>query len=271
MEEAPKAWIISVGNELLIGRIVNTNASWLGEKLTLLGFNVQRMITVPDSLEDIAEEVGRGARRARLVITTGGLGPTYDDMTLAGVAKAFGLPLELNSEALHMVEEFYSRRGLPLTEDRKKMAMLPKGAVPLRNSVGAAPGSWLEIGDSIIVSLPGVPAEMKAIFEEEVVPRLKRLVPNHIVVECSVVVRGVPESSIAPFLKRLAKEYTKAYIKSHPKGHELEAPLLDIRVFVGGEGEEIIKLAERIASLIEEEALRLGGRIERRYCEKKSD
>lgn len=246
--EAPRAWILSIGNELLIGRIVNTNASWLARMLSLLGFEVTRIITVPDKVDDISEELSRGLRRARVIVTTGGLGPTYDDRTLEAVAKALGVGLELNREALEMVREFYHKKGLKLTPEREKMAMLPIGAKPLPNPAGAAPGVIIEHGDTVVVSLPGVPAEMKAIFEAYVVPLLRGLAPPRHIVECSLVIEGVPESSLAPALKRLAKENPEAYIKSHPKGHEILGPVLDVRVLVSSPDAE--RAEEEALSLI---------------------
>ncbi|MCE4624681.1 MAG: nicotinamide mononucleotide deamidase-related protein [Desulfurococcales archaeon] len=263
----PRAWIVTVGNEILIGRIVNTNAAWLAEKLTFMGFRVERIIVVPDEPEHIAEELRRALGRARVVITTGGLGPTYDDRTLEGVAKSVSRSLKLNPEALEMVRRFYERRGLELTEDRMKMALLPEGAEAIPNPVGAAPGSWLEVEGTIIVSLPGVPAEMKAMFEQHVEPRLAREAPRKALHECGVIVRGVPESGIAPYLKRIARKYPHAYIKSHPKGHETDRPILDIRVLASAPTrEEARSLAERIIAEIEETANGLGGQVEREPC-----
>lgn len=269
--QRPVAWILSIGNELLIGRIVNTNASWLGEKLTLDGFLVRRIITVPDSLEDIAEEVRRAAERARVVITTGGLGPTYDDMTLQGVARAFGLKLVLNPEAKKMVDKFYSSRGLPLTEERLKMAYLPEGSKPIPNPIGAAPGCLLEVGDTLVVSLPGVPSEMKSMFEQYVEPVIRKIAPPLYTVECSLIIKGVPESGIAPYLKTIAKKNPTAYIKSHPKGHELEKPVLDIRVLLSlPDKEQALSTARTIIGEIRSKASTLGGTIEREYCVIKS-
>ena len=126
-----EAWIITVGNEVLIGRIVNTNAAWLGKKLTLLGYRVRREITVADELEDIAWAFKMALdSKARVIISTGGLGPTFDDKTAEGLARAVGKELEINEEALAMVKEKYESKGMKLTEPRIKMAKLPKGAKP---------------------------------------------------------------------------------------------------------------------------------------------
>jgi len=266
-EEPPEAWILAIGNELLIGRIVDTNSAWLARRLTFLGFRVRRIIKVPDDVDDISLELRRAIENAKVVITTGGLGPTYDDKTLEAVAQALGVPLELNENALKMVEKFYSEKGLPLTPERRKMALLPKGAKPISNPVGAAPGVLLEWNDRIIISLPGVPAEMKAIFDDHVAALLQRIAPPRKLWECRVVIKGVPESTLAPVLDDLARRNPEAYIKSHPKGHETRSPILDVRVLasspVEGKAEE---KAEEIAARIVEEARRLGGEVTERSC-----
>lgn len=265
--EAPLAWIVTVGNEILIGRIVNTNASWLARRLTLIGFRVHRIVTVPDSVDEIAEEVGRGVARARVVITTGGLGPTYDDITLEGVARALGRRLVLNKEALRMVEEFYSARGLPLTEERKKMAMLPEGARPIPNPVGAAPGSLVRLGGVIVASLPGVPREMEEMFTRYLEPVLREVAPPTSIVECGVRIEGVPESSLAPYIKRASRLSDRVYLKSHPKGHETMGPVLEVRALASAETRE--KAEEEARKVLEEvvEAARsLGGRVSGINC-----
>jgi len=265
--ERPEAWLLSIGNELLIGRIVNTNAAWLGEKLTLLGFRVRRIVTVPDELADIEEEVGRAFERARVVITTGGLGPTYDDITLEGVARAVGRRLVLHPEALEMVRSFYEARGLPLTEERKKMAMLPEGAEPIPNPVGAAPGSLLRIGGKLIVSLPGVPSEMKAMFEAYVEPVLRSLAPDIVVVECGARIEGVPESSLAPIIRRAARMFEDVYVKSHPKGHETMRPILEVKALASGTSRsEAEEKARKALSIIVEGARSLGGEASGVHC-----
>lgn len=260
--QRPKAWIITVGNEILIGRIINTNASWLAKRLTLLGFQVDRIITVPDRIDDIAEEVGRGVARARLVITTGGLGPTYDDVTLEGVARAIGRRLVLNEEARKMVEEFYYSRGLPLTEERLKMARLPEGAKPIPNPVGAAPGSLVEVKGVIVASLPGVPREMEEMFIRYLEPELKRIAPPTSIVECSVKIEGVPESSLAPYIKKASKLSERVYLKSHPKGHETLGPVLDVRALASASTRtEAEEEARKVLEEVVKAAKSLGGRV----------
>ena len=268
MAIASRAWIYSIGNELLVGRIVNTNAAWLARRLTFLGFTVERIITVPDNIDEIAEELRRGLSRADVIITTGGLGPTYDDVTTEALSKAVNLDLVLNHDAKQLVESFYHKKGLKLTQERIKMALMPEGAIALPNPVGAAPGIYLEVDDTIIISLPGVPEEMKAIFDEHVYPRLKIKAPRIEVRECMVIVAGVPESGLAPVLDHIARRNPQAYIKSHPKGHELDKPVLEIRVMASAINEEkALSIAENILEELISKVKELKGDVRFRACE----
>lgn len=152
-----KAQILSIGDELLIGQTTNTNATWLGEHLSLLGVQVDRIVTVPDDASAIHTELDRAYARAPLVLTTGGLGPTHDDVTMDGVAAAFGRELERNDEAAAWLAE----RGYSADDLAAETTHLPADCRPLANEAGVAPGAVVE---SVYV-LPGVPTEMKAMFE----------------------------------------------------------------------------------------------------------
>jgi len=227
----PTAYIITVGNELLIGRVVNTNAAWLAAKLTYLGYSVRRIVVVPDVEEDIVEAFREAMAKADVVISTGGLGPTPDDITNLAFCKALGVEPVINEEALKMVREKYASRGYPMTEERVKMAMMPPGAAPLPNPVGTAPGILYESGGKVVVLLPGVPREMEAIFEGYVEPLLKSRGPPAHFSERVVTVRGVPEADVAPIIREVMRQNPRVYVKSHPKGFEVDAPLLQIHIY----------------------------------------
>ncbi len=259
-----RAALISVGNELLIGKTVNTNHSWLARRLTVLGYEVKVGLTVRDICGDIewafrtAVELGCG-----VVISTGGLGPTFDDMTVACMARAFGLPLVKNEEALRMIEEKYSAKGLPLTEHRVKMAMLPEGSRPLPNRVGTAPGVLLEHRGILAIALPGVPAEMKAIFEDHVEPILRERGPHIHIAEKFLRSTGVPESSAAPVIDRAMKVSPRVYVKSHPAGGELTEPVLKIHILASADSvEEAQGIVERAAEVLRAGLTDLGARVE---------
>jgi nicotinamide-nucleotide amidase len=227
-EMATLVEIICVGNELLIGKTLNTNAQWLARRITSLGLNVRRIMVVGDDVEEISGAVCEAIQRSpKLLITTGGLGPTFDDMTLVGLARALGRRLEINDEALKMVEEKYRRyveegrmESVELTPHRVKMAKLPEGAKPLANPVGTAPGVSVELQDMSIIALPGVPSEMKAIFEESVLPVLKQAIGDVTFFDTSIEATGVMESELAPVVDRVMYDNPYVYIKSHPKGEE---------------------------------------------------
>lgn len=233
------SWIISIGNELLIGRTVNTNASWLGRKLTLLGYVVKRIVVVPDEEGEVVD-VFRDAlsRGIKVIVSTGGLGPTFDDRTSEFLAKALGREYVVNEEALRMVTEVFRARGVELTEPRLKQAKMPSGSRPIPNPVGTAPGIWIEHGDSVIIALPGVPSEMMAMFEQYVEPRLKEMGPRLAFAEKSIMVKGVPEADLAPLVERAMRIGKRLYIKSHPMGRELGQPLVEIHAYASSEREE---------------------------------
>jgi len=264
-----KAWILSIGTELLIGRVVNTNAAWLSKRLTLMGFNVERIIVVPDVIDDVVEEVRRGLGRAKLIVTTGGLGPTHDDITMEALALALGRSLVLNPEAELEVKSFYSKRGLPLTRERLKMAYMPEGCKVLRNPIGSAPGCYTLHGDTLIIALPGVPEEMEAMFETEALKPVSQLAPVVEVVECYVTVKGVPESSLAPLLRDLARRYEEVYIKSHPKGYEMGRPVVEVRALASSRaGSGALEKARAPLEVLISKASDLGGVVEGVYCTK---
>ena len=222
MKKSPTAEIISVGNELLIGHTLDTNSHWIAKRLTRFGWTLQRITVLRDSLASIKDGVtGALRRRPDLLITLGGLGPTHDDLTLKGIALALKKRLSLNPDALAMVKARYNalEASAGLTRFRTKMATLPKGAHPLPNPVGTAPGVLVKVGKTSLVSLPGVPSEMKAIFTGSVIPML-RAAKGQAPLEVSIALVGIIESALAPALDRTRKAFPGLYFKSHPRGRE---------------------------------------------------
>ncbi len=255
-------WILSVGNELLIGKTVNTNLSWLGGRLTEEGFFVRAAITVRDDCGDVSwalrQALGMGAGA---VITTGGLGPTFDDKTLECVAEALGLGIELNRTALEMIRRKYRSAGMELNDARRKMALMPVGGRPLPNPVGTAPGCALEVeeGGTIIFSLPGVPSEMRAMFEGSVLPDLRERLNREETAQDIFRCEGIPESAAAPIIEGVMAEIPGIYVKSHPMGSELGFPILEIHVQSRGRGAK--GRVARASSRLREGLERIGGRI----------
>lgn len=226
--------ILSIGNELLLGNTVNTNASWLATQITSMGGRVTRIITVPDNQNDISEAINQAIkRRPDFLITTGGIGPTFDDMTLKAVAKAFGLSLKRDSTALEMVRKHYVQRfpnrRISLTKPRLKMATIPAGGTPIANPVGTAPGVRLLASKTEIMCLPGVPKEAKAIFRSSVSHSIRAKAGGMKFAEKWFKVQGIMESSLAPVIDQVMARWPGVYIKSHPRGgEERRRPFLEL-------------------------------------------
>lgn len=244
------AEILSIGNELLIGKTINTNATWLARKLTILGYNVKRIIVVPDDIDEIVNAIHESlSRKPKVIIMTGGLGPTYDDKTSEALAKALNKPWVINEGAFEMVKRKYDKMGLEMTQHRLKMAKMPKGSKALPNPVGTAPGILIENNGTLIVALPGVPQEMKDIFELHVESILKEAGPKLFFFEKSIIIKGMPESSLAPILDEIMKETPNVYIKSHPSGSESKEPIIEIHFTASGSKLENAK--ERVEKALE--------------------
>jgi nicotinamide-nucleotide amidase len=217
--------LLCIGNELLIGKTLNTNAQWLSQRITNLGCDVKRIIVIEDDVKTIAltlREIVR--RKPDLVIVTGGLGPTFDDKTLQGFSKAFDRKIKLNKVALKFVKSRYSKvfknRRFELTQPRLKMAMLPKGAKAIQNPVGTAPAVMLTNNNIDFLALPGVPVELKAIFENNIADILKKKNVTAFFYQTSFIIYGFLESQIAPLIDNVLEETNQIYIKSHAQGVE---------------------------------------------------
>lgn len=170
----PSAEIITIGTEILLGEIVDTNTRYIARLLRSLGVDLYRTITIGDNVERIAEAIRNSAEHADIVITTGGLGPTVDDPTRAAVAQAFGVETEYREELWEQIVEVIARYGRTPGENQKRQAYVPKGAIALKNKVGTAPCFIIEKGNNAVISLPGVPKEMEYILHEAVIPYLQK-------------------------------------------------------------------------------------------------
>lgn len=167
------AEIITIGDEILIGQIVDTNSAWLGRTLGDAGIRIGRIVSVSDNAQEIEQAVHHALKRAELVLTTGGLGPTKDDITKHTLANMFSMKLVRNEEAFRWVKEMIEARGLVFNELNQSQALLPDGCTMLPNRNGTAPGMWFDCDGKVLVSLPGVPFEMKELIQNEVLPRLR--------------------------------------------------------------------------------------------------
>lgn len=253
------AEILTIGNEILSGRTVNTNASHIARRLTSLGFTVRRITVVMDDLNEISQGFKEAIQRnPRIIVSTGGLGPTYDDKTAEGLSLALGRRLVINQKALEEIENKYRQLGVPLTEERRKMAIMPEGSIAVENTKGIAPGIYIEYNGIEILATPGVPREMEDVLETFIKKYLKTK-PGVKYVEETIRVDKVMESALAPYIKQLVKKYD-LYIKTHPKGYELSNPSLEIQIAGSSEDEgEIRKRINDCIRELEEYIKNLGG------------
>jgi nicotinamide-nucleotide amidase len=213
--------VFIIGNEILNGEIQDTNTHWLCREITGLGGHVVRGTVLRDDLDVIATELRAAIDRGtRVVITSGGLGPTADDPTLAAIAKCVGKELRLNEQARQMIKDSYDAlfdKGIlaqgGLTPSREKMAWMPQGAIPLYNTVGTAPCSFLNSGQAIIISLPGIPKELEGIFNSSLQPFLQETFRGGISAMRTITVCCNDESVLEPVLSRVVPAHPEVYIK----------------------------------------------------------
>lgn len=237
------------------------------KRITKFGHKIKRITTIGDDIDIISNTLQDILKRKpEMIITSGGIGPTFDDMTLAGIAKGLGRELELNQHAYKSIKKTYERaveKGLlkleGMTKEREKMAYLPQGSTPLPNTVGTAPGVKITEGKIIIFILPGVPAEMKAMFRNVITPILKQKKGKFI--EKGFLFSGIGESQIAAYTNKLEEKYPQLWIKTHPKiglSVEVEVSITAFNV------ENAEKLIDEALNEIREIILNLGGKIKER-------
>ncbi|MBS4031319.1 MAG: competence/damage-inducible protein A [Clostridiales bacterium] len=206
-----KAEIIAVGTELLLGQIVNTNARYLSEKLAELGIDVYWQTVVGDNDLRIQEALNTALSRADLLIFSGGLGPTMDDLTKETVASVLSLPLEMDIDWENRIVGLFAKTGRTMTDNNRKQALIPQGARLLINDNGTAPGIWLEHGDSVIVMLPGPPRELEPMFAEKVMPLLRKEA-GQIILSRVLKVTGIGESAMEEAIADLIRKQTNPTI-----------------------------------------------------------
>ncbi len=248
-----KAGIMTIGNEVLDGVILDTNGNWMELRLAALGVIVERQTSVRDTVADIGRGLAYLRETCNVVITSGGLGPTHDDMTLNAIATTLGLQLEEDSAALSIVQRQYQHlyeQGIvtspDLTESRKKMARLPVGSTPLDNTVGGAPGVMIAHDGTTIFCLPGVPRELRAIFESSVRPWVEKKSTQHYF-ERIVDFEISDETVFSPFIDRVMKKNPGVYIKSMPQTYGSSKVL---RVWVSARGNNVGALKTSVEKAI---------------------
>jgi len=248
-----KAAILTIGNELLNGDIVNTNASWLGQQFTSLGFTVKSMVTIGDSLEGIKKTFSTISNEVDCIVVTGGLGPTHDDITKKAFQDFFECELRRDSEVLDFVKGFFNKRGIPFSNSNYMQADVLEICEILFNSWGTAPGMWVEKNQKIWVILPGVPHEMKQIFTNHAIPKLQSLFPKPILIKNKYLsLSGIGESTLADTklgeLESLLNDSVSVAYLPHHDG-------ITLRITATGTDEnEVCKDSKRIQEFIVQHA-----------------
>ena len=244
----PTMQIINIGNELLFGKTINTNAAFIAEKMAETGIEVNKLIVIADNPEAIGKTIEECFKETDWIITTGGLGPTNDDMTKNVIAQYFEEGFEVDESTLEAVIKMFSDRGLEASDINKKQAEIPIGAIVLPNKNGTAPGLWMEKNGKTLIALQGVPFEMQAVLIESVIPLLKQKYKGaHAVVHKNILTSGVGESLLAQKIEdwenALPKDVSLAYLPS--PGQVL------LRLTARAENEEFAekKLAEQLPIL----------------------
>lgn len=212
--------IICVGTELLLGDIVNTNAQYLAQKLSLAGVDVYHQIVVGDNLERLVDAINTASKRADIIITTGGLGPTDDDITRYGIAKALGVEVVLDEPSLKKIKEIFMRSGRPMPSINERQAYIPAGSRAIENNNGTAPGIIGEYGNKIYIALPGPPREMKPMFEEHILPYLMEK-SNYNIKSRTLKVIGIGESAIQETLGEIMLNQKNPTIALYAKDGEV--------------------------------------------------
>ena len=209
-----KCEVISIGDELLIGQTINTNASWIGEQLNILGFTISHCLVISDLKNDIINALDQAYKRSDIIIITGGLGPTNDDITKHTLTEYFNTSLELDLDIEKNIIDYFTNRNLPILQSNRDQALIPKSCQVLPNSRGSASGMWFEKNGVVFISLPGVPYEMKGIMNDHVFSRLLALKGDeNIIINKTIRTHGMGESFLAEVIKSWEKKLANENIK----------------------------------------------------------
>ena len=242
------AYLINIGDELLIGQVVNTNASWIASELEKNNIHVARIVTIADDFNDITKTLSDALAHAEVVIMTGGLGPTKDDITKTALCDYFDMQLVMHEPSLANVTDFFTKRGLQISAINQMQGLVPDGCEPLLNKVGTAPGMWFERDGKIVVSLPGVPFEMQWLMSEYVLPKLQQRLGTEAILHKTVLTCGIGESFLADTIEAwelaLPTNFRLAYLP--------EAGKVRLRLSAHGDDKLLLQqqMDEQLAKLI---------------------
>jgi nicotinamide-nucleotide amidase len=248
-----KAEIIAIGSELLLGQIIDTNSSYIAKRLAENGIELVQTTAVGDHLQRMKEVIREATERSQIVITTGGIGPTEDDLTRETIAEVFNRPLIFQPHLMEQIETLFKKRGFRMAESNRKQAYIPEGSTPIENPKGTAPGFIVEYSNGAIISIPGVPLEMEYLMENAVIPFLrKRFDIKHQVIQYKVLrACGLGESAIGLQIKDLMKE------SQNPSVGTL-ASIGDIRIRITAKADSPDEASNLIQKMEQEIRNRLG-------------
>ncbi|MDA3907241.1 MAG: competence/damage-inducible protein A [Bacteroidales bacterium] len=246
------AEIISIGDELLIGQVINTNASWMGELLNRNGINVKQIKAIADDKTAIFEAINASINSVDLILLTGGLGPTKDDITKHTLCEYFDTKLVFNDDAFARIKKIFRFRNFEVTDVNKAQAELPESCMPIINSNGTASGMWFEKNGKVLVSMPGVPFEMKPMMENEIIPLIKSKYKTPIILHKTIMTQGVGES----FLAKKIEDWEDS-LPSNIKLAYLPQPGI-VRLRLSAIGDNSEKCEKYIAELVEKLKLLIG-------------
>ncbi|MEX2380385.1 MAG: CinA family nicotinamide mononucleotide deamidase-related protein, partial [Vicingaceae bacterium] len=207
------AEIITIGDEILIGQTIDTNSAWMAKQLNAIGVDVGQITSIRDARPNILESLDEATKRADIIIMTGGLGPTRDDITKKVLCEYFDTELVQDPEVLARIENYFKSRGREVLESNRQQADLPKACTILDNFVGTASGMWFEKEGKVFISMPGVPYEMKHLLENQVLPRLKKKFKFPHIFHHTIMTEGIGESFLAELVKHWEDSLTEEGIK----------------------------------------------------------
>jgi nicotinamide-nucleotide amidase len=231
------AEIITIGDEILIGQIVDTNSAWMAQQLNLAGIKVKQITSVSDDADHIIEALTMAEKRARIILITGGLGPTKDDITKFTLARYFNMGMRRDQGVLEQVEGFFKKINRPMIESNIRQADVPDGCIVIPNKNGTAPCMWFEHNGNIIVSMPGVPFEMMYLMEDEVLPRLKAQFALPAIYHKTILTAGLGESFLAAEIEHIENSLPASIKLAYlPKLGQVR-----LRLSTSGPDEEILK------------------------------
>lgn len=241
--------IITIGDELLIGQVIDTNSAWIGQRLNEIGIRVKQITSVSDDKQHIIQALKEAQNRVNIILITGGLGPTKDDITKKTLCEYFNTKLKFDEESFKIIKSIFHSRGREVTEINRHQAEVPENCKVLHNHLGTAPGMWFNENGKIYVSMPGVPAEMKGLMEKKVLPMLKEKFPLVPIVHKTILTQGAGESFLADKISswedHLPEKFKLAYLPA--------AGMVRLRITASGKNEtELRKQVDEEASKLKE-------------------